>query len=70
MKSYMKPNVVGDFIDIETCSSIIEVVFQPSRAIFGSTSLASHTLLACETMLVQVLVFSDNVGLANPYEYH
>ena len=57
MKRYVKPNVVVDFPDIETCSSIGEVVFQLSPVSLASTSLANHTLVACETTLVHVLVF-------------
>ena len=52
MKSYVKPNVVGDFLDNETCSSIGEVVFQPSPVLLTSTSLASHTLVACKGLHV------------------
>ena len=26
MKSYVKPNIVGDFLDIETCNSIGNIV--------------------------------------------
>ena len=55
----MKPNVAVGFLDIETCSSIGEVVFQLSPVYLASTSLANHTVLACETaLLVYVLVFS------------
>ena len=64
MKSYVKPNVVVDFLDIETCSSIGEVVFQLSPVFLASTGLADHTLVACETTLVQVLVLTDVVWLA------
>ena len=44
MKSYVKPNIVVDFLDIETGSSIGEVVFQLSSIFLTSTSLANHTL--------------------------
>ena len=56
-KSYVKPNVVGDFLYIETCSSIGEVVLQASPVFLISTSFASHTLVACKIMLVHLLVF-------------
>ena len=52
MKSYLKPNVVFDFLDIENCSSISEVVFQLSPVLLASTSLANHTLVASKTPLV------------------
>ena len=58
MKSYMKPDVVVEFLDIETCSSNGKVVFQLSPVLLVSASLANHTLVACKTMLVHVLVFS------------
>ena len=58
MKIYVKPNIVGGFLDIETCSSIGEDVLQPSPVFLASTSLASHTLVACQSTLVHILVFS------------
>ena len=70
MKSYMNPNVAVDFLDIETCSSIGEAVFQLSPVFLVSASVTNHTLLAGETMLVHVLVFSLHCLFSDPSEYH
>ena len=53
MYNYTKPNVVVEFLDIERCSSIGEVVFQLSLVFL--VSLVNHTLVACETTLVKYM---------------
>ena len=57
-KSYGKPKVVGDFLAIDTCSSIGEVAFQPSPVFLASSCLTSHILVACERTLVHVVGFN------------
>ena len=39
MKSYVKANVVADFLVIETCSSIGKLVFQLFLVFFAKTCL-------------------------------
>ena len=49
MKSYVKPNVVGDFLDIETCSNIGEVY---SFSAFSNFPLADMVCLAIPCMTI------------------
>ena len=37
MKSYVKPNGVGDFLDIDTFNNIVKVVFQPVPFFLANT---------------------------------
>ena len=52
---FLKSNVVGDLLDIETCSSNVEVFLQPVPLLLASTCLTNHTFKAEIVILRSVM---------------